>query len=60
MSDKKIRQLYLAVKTLLITVAVLCMYGGCHYINKDGCEAAAAIFWMLSGMASMLFSVLEE
>lgn len=60
MSDKKIRRLYLAVKTLLLAVAVLCMYGGCHYIHTDGGEAAAAILWMLGGMLSMLFAVLEE
>lgn len=60
MTDKKIRRLYLAAKALLLAVAALSMLGGCHYINVDGYEAAAAICWMLGGMLSMLFAVLEE
>lgn len=60
MTDKKIRRLYLAAKALLLAVAALSMIGGCHCINVDGYEAAAAICWMLGGMLIMLFSVLEE
>ena len=60
MTDKKIRRLYLAAKALLLAVSALSMLGGCHYIHTDGCEAAAAICWMLGGMLIMLFSVLEE
>lgn len=58
--QKKLRMMYLAAKALLLAVAALSMLGGCHYINVDGCEAAAAICWMLGGMLSMLFAVLEE
>ena len=57
MTDKNIRRLYLAAKALLLAVAALSMLGGCHYISVDGFEAAC---WMLGGMTSMLFSVLEE
>ena len=60
MTEKNIRRLYLAAKALLLAASVLCVYGGCHYIHTDGYEAAAAIFWMLGGMLSMLFAVLEE
>lgn len=58
--NRKLRLLYLSAKALLLAVAALSMLGGCHYIYVDGCEAAAAICWMLSGMLSMLFAVLEE
>lgn len=60
MSDKQIRRLYLSAKALLLAVAALSILGGCYYIKSDGYEAAAAICWMLGGMTSMLFSVLEE
>lgn len=58
--QKKLRLLYLSAKALLLAVAALSMLGGCHYINVDGYEAAAAICWTLGGMLSMLFAVLEE
>lgn len=60
MIDKKIRLLYLSAKALLLAVAALSMLGGCHYIFVPGYEGTAATCWMLGGILSTLFAVLEE
>lgn len=60
MEKKKIRRLYLAVKSALFTLFVLLILAGCHYIFLDGCEATAAMCWLFSGATMTLFTELTE